>query len=461
MIVSVALTLLLCFGAFLGVIAAQWHPILGLDLRGGLSVVYCPNAPHKSDVCASPGSVSSAKLAEVVSVLQDRVNGLGVGQPNIGVQGPDVVVQLPGVKDAHHIETVIGQTAQLFFRKVLCGAPLYVKPSTTTTTSTSTTTSTTSPKTTTTTKASSSSTTTSTSSASTTTTTKATSSTTSTTAPTTTTTQPPKNFKDGYVAPPVCPATFTPSNTNSGPAPYSPLSSYQTNSGVQDSDHPTGNVVLPYPGGAWPRVELGPVLANGTIISNAYPQNVSTGWQVVFDLTSSGTTIFNQKIAGPNYHYLVANDLDGVVETAPVIDATSFAGSGEISGGGINAQTAGSLALLLRYGALPVGIHILTSDTVSPSLGASSLHAGILAGLLGLLLVMGYTIFYYRALGVVVVLGLVSTAGLLYGIIGWLGHSAGLTLDLSGITGLIVSVGITVDSYVVYFERLKDEVRAG
>jgi preprotein translocase subunit SecD len=219
--------------------------------------------------------------------------------------------------------------------------------------------------------------------------------------------------------------------------------------------------VLPYPNGPWPRVELGPVLANGSVISNAYPQDVAAGWQVVFDLTSKGTTIFNQKIAAPNYHYLVANDLDGVVETAPQIDATSFSGSGEISGGGINAQTAGSLSLLLKYGALPIGVHILTSDTVSPSLGSSSLHAGILAGLLGLALVMGYTIFYYRALGVVVVLGLVSTAGLLYGIIASLGHSAGLTLDLSGITGLIVSVGITVDSYVVYFERLKDEVRAG
>jgi preprotein translocase subunit SecD len=99
---------------------------------------------------------------------------------------------------------------------------------------------------------------------------------------------------------------------------------------------------------------------------------------------------------------------------------------------------------------------------VSPTLGKKSLQAGVLAGLLGLLLVMFYTIFYYRALGVVVVLGLVSTGALIYAIISLLGAtSAGLTLDLSGMTGLIVSVGITVDSYVVYFERLKDEVRAG
>jgi preprotein translocase subunit SecD len=103
----------------------------------------------------------------------------------------------------------------------------------------------------------------------------------------------------------------------------------------------------------------------------------------------------------------------------------------------------------------------VTTQVVSPSLGASSLRAGLLAGLLGLILVMGYTIFYYRALGIVVVLGLVTTAALLYAIISALGRSSQLTLDLSGITGLIVSVGITVDSYIVYFERLKDEVRAG
>ena len=103
-----------------------------------------------------------------------------------------------------------------------------------------------------------------------------------------------------------------------------------------------------------------------------------------------------------------------------------------------------------------------TVTTVSPSLGKASLKAGLLAGLLGLLLVMAYTIFYYRALGVVVVSGLITTGALIYAIISILGHtSSNLTLDLSGVTGLIVSVGITVDSYIVYFERLKDEVRAG
>ena len=149
------------------------------------------------------------------------------------------------------------------------------------------------------------------------------------------------------------------------------------------------------------------------------------------------------------------------MESAPTINATAFGGSGQITGDFTQAQ-ASSLALVLKYGQIPIALTTQTYTTVSPTLGKKSLQAGLLAGLLGLLLVMGYTIFYYRALGVVVVLGLVSTGALIYAIISHLGAtSAGLTLDLSGMTGLIVSVGITVDSYIVYFERLKDEVRAG
>jgi preprotein translocase subunit SecD len=102
-----------------------------------------------------------------------------------------------------------------------------------------------------------------------------------------------------------------------------------------------------------------------------------------------------------------------------------------------------------------------TVDSVSPTLGAASLRAGVAAGLAGLILVMLYMIVYYRALGIVVILGLGTTAALLWAIVSFLGHSSGLALDLSGVVGLIVSVGVTVDSYIVYFERLKDEVRAG
>src|SRR5207249_3273118 len=99
--------------------------------------------------------------------------------------------------------------------------------------------------------------------------------------------------------------------------------------------------------------------------------------------------------------------------------------------------------------------------SVSPSLGKDQLHAGIAAGLIGLTLVAVYMLFYYRVLGLVVILGLAVSGGMIYSLVSYLGKSAGLTLTLAGVTGLIVSVGVTVDSYVVYFERLKDEVRSG
>jgi preprotein translocase subunit SecD len=200
---------------------------------------------------------------------------------------------------------------------------------------------------------------------------------------------------------------------------------------------------------------------NGTIVKSATAQFSQTqGWIVVMDLRSRGSPVFNA-LAGETEHTLLANDLDGDVISAPVILNSNFNGSVEISGLGSD-QAAKLLALDLTYGSLPVNLSQQTAETISASLGHSALVAGVSSGVFGLGLVMAYTIAYYRALGVVVVLGLATTGAFLYGLISALGASSlGLTLDLSGITGLIVSVGITVDSYIVYFERLKDEIRAG
>jgi preprotein translocase subunit SecD len=172
------------------------------------------------------------------------------------------------------------------------------------------------------------------------------------------------------------------------------------------------------------------------------------------------------QVAQANFHQELAIELDGVVQSAPLIQPgqtsfTSFAGSGEISGSFTQAS-AKNLAIAMQFGSLPVRLNALTTRTVSPTLGHSSLVAGLGAGLVGLALVLLYTILYYRALGLVIVLGLVVTAALLWAIISALGHTAfAPSFDLAGVTGLIVSIGITVDSYIVYFERLKDEARAG
>jgi preprotein translocase subunit SecD len=443
LLLSVVLVCLVCFGALGGVIAAGWSPKLGLDLEGGLSVVFQPAQK------ATP-----AQLQTVVAIMQARANGLGLSSPNIGTQGSNIVVQLPGVKNFSAVIKEIGNTAQLFFRPVLCAANAYTAPSSTTTTTTV-------PKTTTTTSAS--------------TTTTAPKATTTTAAPTTTTTVPKPKKVAGYVKPPPCGASYlyttatysTAQSSNPGSPPDPALNSVPTTPAGQDK---AARVVLicastlsPCPA----RYELGPtpydgtVPATGEILASANAELQTTaGWVVNFTIKSQYSAFFDT-VAKKNYHLPLAIDLGGQVESAPTINAQSFGGSGEISGNFTQPQ-AQALSLVLKYGQIPIALTQATYTTVSPTLGKKSLQAGLLAGLLGLLLVMFYTIFYYRALGIVVVLGLVSTGALIYAIISLLGAtSAGLTLDLSGMTGLIVSVGITVDSYVVYFERLKDEVRAG
>jgi preprotein translocase subunit SecD len=165
------------------------------------------------------------------------------------------------------------------------------------------------------------------------------------------------------------------------------------------------------------------------------------------------------------FHEIIGIELDGVVQSAPITQPsqtswTSFDGSVEISGN-FTQSSAQSLAVALQFGSLPVPLKPIDTQTVSPTLGRSALDAGLYAGLAGLALVLLYVLAYYRALGLVVISGLAVTAALLWAVVSLLGHSNGLTLDLAGVTGLIVSIGITVDSYIVYFERLKDEARAG
>jgi preprotein translocase subunit SecD len=151
------------------------------------------------------------------------------------------------------------------------------------------------------------------------------------------------------------------------------------------------------------------------------------------------------------------------VQSAPTITSQDFNGRASITGGtgGFKEREAKDLALVLRYGALPVTLRQETVQTVSASLGKDSLRAGLVAGMVGLALVLVYMLLYYRALGIVVLLGLGVSGMLMYSLVSLLGETSGLALSLAGATGIIISVGVTVDSYVVYFERLKDEIRSG
>jgi preprotein translocase subunit SecD len=374
LIIIVSLAILALGGTF----AAGNHPSLGLDLQGGASVVLKP-----------ANKVPSSTLDEAIAIIRQRVDALGVAEPDISRQGNAVVVQLPGVKNADDALKIVGQTAQLYFRPVIQALPAYQAP------------------------------------------------------PTTTTVKPVPG------APPTSSSTTTTTALTAATVKTTP----------PDQDDPKSVVILPNvdTGG---RYELGPAELTGTALKTANASLTQAGqWQIDFTLTGKGTKEFGD-LTTKYLNKQLAIDLDGSVVSAPNIQSAITDGRGQITGTFTQKQ-AKKLATVLRYGALPVKLEPQTVQKVSATLGKDSLNAGIIAGLVGLALVLVYMILYYRALGLVVFLGLGVSGALLWSIVSFLGKTQGLALSLAGATGIIVSVGVTVDSYIVYFERLKDELRSG
>jgi len=169
----------------------------------------------------------------------------------------------------------------------------------------------------------------------------------------------------------------------------------------------------------------------------------------------------NQQCLPPKGCNRIAVVLDGEVESAPSSQADGIAGNTQITGD-FSQEEATALANVLKYGALPLKLEKLDTTTVSATLGSAQLRGGLIAGIIGLGLVILYSLLYYRALGFVTVASLALSGMVLYAVTTLLGHSSlGYTLSLPGIAGFIVAVGITADSFVVYFERIRDEVREG
>jgi preprotein translocase subunit SecD len=453
---SLILIILLAAGSLGATIGLGHTPLLGLDLKGGVSVVLQPQ-----------GTANQAALNEAVIIIERRVNGLGVSNSQVAVQGHTVVINLPGIKDSQQALAYLGSTAQLLFRPVYCEIPAYVPPgSSSTTTVPKSTTTTVKPQVQPATTVPGSSTT------------KAgaagfgpgaaparltsfalprAGSTPTTVPPSTTTTTAPKSA----VSQSDC------SSTNAAQLPTTPPS----------QDIAANSVILPVDPKAFGtssfRYVLGPADMTGTAISNAAAVvDQTTGqYSVQLSLNSKGAVQFDnlaasryacykQNPSNPPPCSLEAFELDGIVESAPTFQASSFNGNVSITGSFSSSQ-ATSLANELKYGSLPVRFVPQSVQTVSATIGKDSLRAGLLAGIGGLIVVMLYMIVYYRALGLVVLVGLGVGGAILYSIITELSQTSNLTLTLAGVTGIIVSIGITVDSYVVYFERLKDEVRAG
>jgi preprotein translocase subunit SecD len=428
LLVSVLAVVAIALGSFAAVFSAKWTPRLGLDLAGGLSVVY-----------QTSKTVSQTELQETVSILNNRVNGLGVSGAQVSTAGNnEISVSIPGVKDAATVLKDIGNTAQLYFRPVLCTTyPLSLTPAT---------------KATKTAKA-----------------------------------KPAEKAISGNGTLPACGASYATTLANLAVTPNSSVQGYSSNNPSPDptfinysststdvKNYEHRDVLLPTLPSAGKSINstlryvLGPEEMTGTSIGSAVAQQNQTGqWEVNYSLKGSDGSKLWDKVADENFHELLGIELDGVVQSAPLIQPTlngftSFLGQGTISGGNMTEADAKSLALSMQFGSLPVRLKQLTTQTVSPTLGKSALRAGLGAGIAGLILVLLYTLVYYRALGAVVISGLGLTALALWAIISALGHTSfSPSFDLAGITGLIVSIGITVDSYIVYFERLKDETRAG
>jgi preprotein translocase subunit SecD len=216
---------------------------------------------------------------------------------------------------------------------------------------------------------------------------------------------------------------------------------------------------------------LGPAEVVGTDVSDATAglqttqQGAVTGqWAINLTFNGEGTRKFRDVTARitslPSPQNQFAVELDGLVITAPQSNAVIPNGQAEITGS-FTQESATTLANQLKYGALPISFETQTDDTISPLLGAEQLQRGLLAGLIGLVLVVLYSILQYRALALVSVASLLVAAGLSYGMVVLLGQSQGFRLSLAGVTGLIVAIGITADSFIVYFERVRDEVRDG
>jgi preprotein translocase subunit SecD len=207
---------------------------------------------------------------------------------------------------------------------------------------------------------------------------------------------------------------------------------------------------------------LGPAFLSGEQISNASwgPRSDGPGYEVRLNLKPKGEDIWGQYTQS-NVGKQAAFVLDTEVVSAPQITTAILPGEQTRITGSFTQTEAKDLAEVLKYGSLPLSFQSSESETVSATLGLSSLRAGLIAGMLGLLVVFIYCLFYYRALGVLTILSLALSGIIVYAVLVLLGRWIGFTLDLAGVAGFIVAIGITADSFVIFFERLKDEVRDG
>jgi len=426
----------------------QSTPRLGLDLQGGTQVILVPKQAEGS------APITNDQLQQTVEIIRQRVNGFGVAEADVAIQGSGndaaIVVSVPGVNQ-REIAEQLSQTALLDFRPVSTVVdPGVIDPNSL--------------------------------------------------QPADTTPQKNTKKKNANKNSANGQATFaetTPSpSTSPSPSPSATDSANQSDTALvppvegdsqndpalQDGllnldctseasrqggkpDNPDKWIVTCDREGT-AKYLLEPAFIKGTSITNATAELAQggAGWVVNLEFDGEGadalSKISNRLVSLPPPQNQFGIVLDGLVVSAPYFQDPINDGRAQISGN-FTPEEAKNLAQVLKFGALPLTLNIASVETVTPTLGSDYLKVGLIAGALGLGLVILYLMFYYRALGLVAVVSLILAAIITYLVFVILGRQLGLALTLAGVAGAIVAIGITADSFVVYFERIRDEIREG
>ena len=388
---------------------------LGLDLRGGTQVILQPKAVQEG------ASITDDQLAQTVQIIRQRVDGVGVAEAEVTVQGSGdgaaIVVSVPDVSQERLVE-LVGRTALLDFRPVwtiLGPAPASLDD---------------------------------------------------TAAP-----APAPTGDDTATSAQIVQAA---DNTPEFQAEVAALDCLDpvNQAGGSPDDPELWLGTCDTDGAA--KYSLQPAFIQGTNVTDAVAQLPAQGvggWVVSLTFDSEGARALaeaSQELyalpecspGGPSPCNAFAIVLDGVVVSAPRFNEPIIGGQAQIEGD-FTSQEAQDLANVLSYGALPVNLEVVEVTSVSPTIGGDQLRAGLIAGAIGALLIVIFFLIYYRVLGIVAVLSLVLAGGLTYFLFVALGKSVGFTLTLAGVAGAIVSIGITADSFIIYYERIRDALREG
>jgi preprotein translocase subunit SecD len=423
-------------------------PQLGLDLQGGTQVTLLPTAAPGSD-----GAITDEQLDQAVGIIRQRVDGLGVAESEVTVQGSGdnaaIIVSVPGSVPQDRLVELVGRTAQLAFRQVeAITNPEADDPNAEPTEE---------PE------------------------------------PSATPTQPSPTPTDGSTPSPSASdepsptasaspeASASPSPTPTVEQPELPVQAAANDAEFQDRalrldcTLPENRAGTPDDQALWlatcdrdgfAKYLLQPAFIAGTQVTNATavldPQ--TSKWSVSLEFDTEGakklaeisTDLYDN--TPPQNQFAIV--LDGVVYSAPSFLEPITGGQASITGE-FTIDEANDLANVLKFGSLPISLDVGEITSITPTVGDAYLKAGLLAGAIGLALVAIYLLLYYRALGLVAAASLGVAGVITYCLFVIFGRTLGFTLTLAGVAGAIVAIGITADSFIVYFERLRDEVREG